>query len=274
MNNLLQNNLKTVIIFSILYIVAIITILIFIWMPEKKAPEIVKYSNIDQDIIDKMTLKKYMDELIESYQLKNSSLLYNKMEESFWEYTSETPEDLNRQIELLDTNNPTVGNVKKYFSGNTVIYSAQVSFGNQNKQINLIEDYPGSYVYSTGTFYKYNYKSKNNPIEGMGFFVKSIYQDMNYMTVDIDIYNNNDSSSIVKMENISDVQLILEDERSISMNNVNVAKGNQVIKSGAKSNKELVFNIPVEVQGQIKRIQFNRVSIDGAEKSLEFKLEL
>ena len=72
-------------------------------------------------------------------------------------YIGQTSDDLAKEIKVLDTANIKVGSVKKYFRNNAVIYSVDVSFGSETKKINLIEEYPGSYVYSIGTFYKYQY---------------------------------------------------------------------------------------------------------------------
>lgn len=274
MNNFFQENLKTIIIFSILYIVVVIVILALIWSPGKKPAEISKYSSVSQSTADNIAIKKYMDEIIEGYQLKDVSFLCTKMEKSYLEYIGQTPEDFRKKIKQLDTENIKVVSVKKYFRNNAVIYSVDVSFGTDIEKINLIEEYPGSYVYSLGTFYKYQYNSKNNPIEGIGFFIKSIYQDINFISIDLEIYNNNDKATTVKMESPLDVVLILENGESVSMTNTSIAKDDQTIKSGSKLSKKMVFDMPIELQGKVKNIKFNRVNIDGAEQKINFKIEL
>ncbi len=274
MNNFVQENMKIIVVFGIIYLIIIIAILSFIWSPDKKAPEFANYTMVGSEGSDKLAVKKYTDEIVEGYQLKDSTFLYEKTADGYWNYTGETSQELIKQMNKLDTENVKIGSAKKYISGNTNVYVLDISFGSETKKLNLIEDYPGNYKYSLGTFYKYITNSKNNEINSVGYFVKSIYQDMNYIELNLEIYNNNKESVSVKMQSPSDVELNLSDGKSISVSNTSVSSGDEEIKSGSKMNKKILFNMPLEQQAKIESISLNSVYINKILGNVNFKIEL
>lgn len=274
MNDIIQENLKYIVVFGIIYVITTIIILTIIWMPEKEAPEHAKYIEVNDKEVDAKASKLYIDKLIEMYEFKDSGSLYRVLDRSYKEYTRQYTQDIKKEVEKLDVTKIKVESVEKHYIKNTVIYSSEISFGKDKRSINIIENYPGDFTYTLGTFYKYIYKSKNYSKDGVGFFIKNIYQDLKYLEINLEVYNNSKESIIVKMESPTDVMLVLNDGKTISMNNLSIAKKDEMIKVGSKLKKQLIFNIPIGVQGQIEKIKFNNIIINNSQKALEFKIDL
>lgn len=264
----IEKNPKIVAMFSVIYIIVVIVILSLIWKDDKKIPNEFSYTNISEEQADIIGHKKYVEELIEAFQLEDMDILLGKLSSNYKEYVGEY--EFN---DLVLKQNIKVNEVKKYTDRTTNIYSANISFGDKTRQINIVENYPNSYEYTFDDFYSYKKINTKYSSSGIEIDINSAYRQINQLELNVLLKNNSEGILKFNMSQSSNVQAVLDDGKVIYISNVSNDNDSE-LKTNTSSNKKLVFNMSLDTQSQIVKIRFLNVDVNGTKKDIDIKLEV
>lgn len=272
-----KENLKAVILFGILYIIAMIIILSLIWSSNKEAlPDFVKYSKITDASIDKKVIKQYMDELILAYSTQDIEYLYNISDESFLKEKIGDKKKYEEYLiaEGMFTTNIKVQSVTKYLDKTNVVYVFNVLFKDKQKQINIIEEYGEKFHITYGEYYSLSNIKKTIVIDSVEFSINKAYRNINSLEIMLNISNKGQKEVLLQIEKGGNVQLVLEDNTILLLENAQVQEEDRILSPNNSIEKKLIFKIPLDKQTKVKNIRLFNIKIGEDIKDIPIEIAI
>ena len=269
----MKENNKTNILFTIIYICVIALILFLIWGP-KRVDKINKYNIISKEEVLVKSSEEYINELLKNISINNTEWLYDKLDDNYKTYRGITIEKLKEKLNNdFYGKNTSVKTINYYKYNNTYVYKYIIHSGTEEKQINIIEDYPGNWTFTFDS----HFRMRNSKIQDITGSVKvligDIYQDMEYIKMGIVILNDGESDIEVGVNSLDSIELCLDDGTIYFLENVS-ADSNTFLNAGASMNKYVVFNVPLNEQDRIEKMILRNVIINGEKTNIEINVEL
>jgi len=157
-------------------------------------------------------------------------------------------------------------------SGDVLVFSGMLICNENQRKINIIESEPYNYRITFDDFYKYKTISKKYEQEDITFEIKSVYNNFQYISYNMQITNNSNTYVGLNLSTNKGVILTLTDGMEYTIiNSVNSEPNTKLSKKGS-INKNIIFNIPLQVQNKVEKITFMNVKIDGAELNITLVL--
>ena len=282
------NIMKKYRIIVILYVIAFILILFFIWRPTKNNTSLLDISNVDEEQIYNKFYSYYKKELDQLFLEGNYEKIYNDY--LLDDYKSTNLITLNNVEEAIKYKCQSfqAATSTKYTydkSGDVVVY--HVSFINENAE-NSLDIYEFSPYDIKIAFGKkvYNVQNENNAANGndindlkdnikvekngLNFEITKKEDYDSFLKYDVKITNNDSIDTYINL--IQNNNLVLVDNEgkyyfgSISINDdIKLEKGNYTTFT-------VSFNISLEKQSTVQTMRFTKIEKDGDELEIDIAL--
>lgn len=268
--DLISKNMKTLIIFAVIYVVIIIAVLVYIWSPKKQNFNISKYDVYTEQQIEDRVKTLYCGEISNDLITRNSDNLYNLMSKDFLTKNNLSKDNFyDYMINNLyfTSNNVAAGKYTVSKDGNNYIYSIEFQIGIVYKIINIIEEKPYVYTITFGDEYTNNITSisKSGKVVSNGIiFDYEITKNLvNNLYITFNITNVENEKVEVDFSDVTKVQVITSDSE-YKLSNIEIYGNNDnVLTKDSSISKSLVFDIPLSEQSKITTIRFNDVKVNG-----------
>lgn len=261
MFEIIGNNKKSLIFVIIAYVIISIIVIVAIWWP--KAKDYATYPKFDMDSKKTEQAQGYINTL--SNMLKNGRKdeMKSLISSGYIAYTGKSAESIVSELESQGffSSSVTVSGMSVYTDGNTYVYTTTAYAGYNSKAINIIERYPYKYEIVFDDFYSYDNLNLVTNTNNIVFTIGNVYRNLKYIEFNISIENLNDVYARFDFNSIAGVQAVLEDGTKYSLSNLISEEAYTNIESNMTLKKNLVFEIPAQLQEGIKYILFNGVSI-------------
>jgi hypothetical protein len=264
---------KLIIIFGIIYVIAIIIILVIIWRPKESSnySKTFTYTKYAEDDVYNRYALKYADDISLKLVLQDYKYLYGKMDKKFIEDNKITEDNFNSYLRNNGyyANGITSERYPVITAGSVVIYPLRLKINNSYKDVNVIENSPSDYTISLGIDYTSVLSSDQNKIKkeyksnGITFTIESVKNTKTEITLKIGI--NNIDNNIIRLDlfKYGNIKLVAGNDNKQYDESIEVqaSQFNTINKDGYMESN-IKFTIPVSVQTDIKSIIFSQVKID------------
>lgn len=270
--NILGKNKKILLLAIVIYILATIGIIVYIWWPKEKTYTTFESINITSK--QQQMLQEYVNEISFLFKSEDKAGVKKIISSEYVNYTGNAREEIIEQLEKEGYFNlySEVKGTDLYIDGDTYVYSMTVYYGDNSRKMNIIETYPYEYTITFDDFYKYSNSKKQTRLNNVVFTINEIYRNMKYIKIDLSIENKNNTYARFNFNNIAAVQAVLTDGTAYSMTNLVSTEEYTNIDSNTTITKSLIFEIPAQLQNGIEYIVFNGVSINLA--TLDMKIAI
>lgn len=268
-----QKNKK---LFIALYIIIVLLVCLFIWWPKSdKVPDLAKYEPVKVQEVYENNAQKYVNNLTAKFRLFGQESIKELLDSKMTYHYSKTRSELVEELELqgyFDSNMyMTCSNILAL--GDDVIYVTKLYSGQNYRNLNIIESAPNEYKLTLDTSYKYSHPYSKYTSNNVTMTMESIYQDMNYISYQVELKNESDNIVTISFDRASDIYVLMEDGSTYGLSNLESEFEDLKLTSGSKLNKQLIFNVPVKMQNNISAIVFDSVGINGNAKTLQYDIE-
>lgn len=254
-------NKKNLILVIVLYIVVMLVVVTVIWWP--KESDFAKYDSVN--ITEKQTemAQKYINTISDIFKNERVNELTQLISSEYTKYTEKTSSDIVNELKEQGflSSKAEVKGANVYTDGDTYVYSTTVYSGNNKRNINIIETYPYKYKIVFDDFYAYEDWEQEYTNQNIKFTIKSIYRNLKYVEINMDIENSNDVYARFDFNSQVGVQAVLEDGTKYSPSNMLSTEAYTNVEANQIVSKNFVFEIPAQLQDGIEYILFNDVSV-------------
>lgn len=268
---ILFSNKKSLITMAIIYVIVVVTVLIFIWKPEN-VPDIAKYKPYDETEKSEEMLTYYLGFIADMKDYYSADVFEKYMNYNYLKRTNTTYEEA---LDLLkETNkNYSLKNFSLYKYGDNFIYSVILPNGGDGLKLNIVEDgYPYDFYITYGTFVKYSDMLKYGQLDGAKARIIGTYNDINYIEYELEITNEQDSELTLDLSDINDVYLTSADNSIINLNSIKSTKGKVVINKGETRVVNLAFNLNIDLQNNIQYLNISKILRGNVSNSMKISL--
>lgn len=263
----LFENKKQLYIVGAVYLLVVIIMLIVIWKPSNKIEnEIIKYSEYNQETKNREMANYYFNLILNNFD----NVVDNNISDDYLEYNKITSEELKSKYNI--DKNAIIDGLTIYNFGDSIIYSSTVNYIGGSDVINIIESYPYEYNITFGNFISYTIPNDMYQSNGITFNINSVYSTKNYISYNISITNNKNEYVNIDFSDTSKIYLVTKDGQKHYLTNNSLESNNSNITKNGSMNKELVFTISLNVQGNVEKIIFQNSNIDGKNVDIEINL--
>ena len=264
MSNLLDDLLdlfghskKYLFIAIIAYILITVTIIVYIWWPKEKG--YLEYESVTIKERQQQLAQEYINDVSMLFRTDDKQSISQLISDEYIEYTGKSRDEIVDELSVFFSLYADVRGMDLYVDKNTYVYSTTIYSNNKSRKINIIETYPYNYNIVFDDFYKYNKVDKTTKNGNIAFTVENIYRNLKYIELDMKIRNENSSYIRLDLNSANCVQAVLEDGKKYSVSNLISTSNYTEVESGATISKKFVFEIPAQLQNNIKHIVFNGV---------------
>lgn len=277
--SLKEKSFNFTVLFILLYAILAIMILAFIWWPKgnsKLDNTSVSYESVD----GKQKAKDIYTSKVMSLLCENDlPQLYEKLND-----------DYKKSINLNENNYKTFLEGASYISdsinilstevsiqGDTYIYRFKYSCNNKTCYVNLIETRPYEYTLSFEQETIPNVdssttSSKVSTVDDVTYTVsKTTIRDKG-ITYQIQITNNSDKTVYYNFDNITNVSVILSDERQCNLGAAIVSSDEDTLTPNSSLKKDFFFAVSSADQYKIKSMIFRNIKIGDEKKDVTFDI--
>ncbi len=263
---------KTLVYVIIAYALIMIAIILIIWWPKEK--EYATYQKVDITTRKTEQGQQYIDDL--TYIFKNSKKeeFAESISNGYLEYTNKTAQSIISELESKNyfSSDVQVKGLNIYEDGETYVYSTTMYSGNNSRVINIIETYPYEYEIVFDDFYSYTTYDRATTKNNIKFTVNSIYRNLRYLDIDMSIENLNDSNVGFDFNSTVGVQAVLTDGNTYSLSNLVSSGSCTTLTPNMTVNKQLVFEVPAQLQENIEYIVFVGVNLEFSKANIKISL--
>lgn len=255
-------NKKIILLLIVVYLLVIIGIIVSIWWPDKK--DYLEYEAVNIEQKQKELARDYIDNVSMLFRTGDKSAVKKLISNEYVNYIGKNSDKI---IEELDSSGffslySEVAGADLYVDGNTYVFTTTIHSGGKSKNINIIETDPYEYKLAFDDFYKYTKMSKVTNKQGIKFTVQDVYSNLKYIEMNISIENQNKSYARFDFNNPKCVQAVLTDGKTYSISNLVSTSQYIDIEPNTTINKNIMFQIPAQLQSGIDYIIFNGVTLE------------
>lgn len=266
--------LFSMILFVVIAIISVVVVVINIW---KKSDEndISKYnySSFEGEVVS--LYKKELERLLKK---SNSKLLIEKLDNEYLNSIGLSKDDPEKIIEYLNNKHllstlPTILDYSLSSNDETGLYVYDFTYRTNGfrRKVYLIETEPYVYSISFEQDYTPSVAKKNvtQITDNIRFELSLLESTSESVKYNIKITNNNDNVVKFDFNNVSSVELYLNDDSKIKLAAVvATAENDFMLTKNSYFNQELFFSVPLDKQSQIKAIMFYNVLIGEEEENI------
>lgn len=268
----LGHNKKNLIIAITAYVVITLIILVIIWWPEEK--DYLEYEKINIEDKQQALAQLYIDDLSLLFRTGDKEAVKKLISDEYVEYTKKSKDEI---IKDLDDSGffslySEMRGMDVYTDENTYVYTTTIYYENNSKSINIVETYPYKYELVFDDFYKYNVVNESTTNQGIKFTVTDIYKNLKYIEFNMRIENQNTSYVRFDFNSSTCVQAVLEDGKKYTASNLVSTSDYTDVESSTTISKNFVFEIPAQLQNNIKYIIFNGVKLEFSTADIKVQI--
>lgn len=263
---LLGTNKKSIV---AIYIIVMVAVVVFIWWPRPK--EYTTYERVDMSAKKTELAQNYVNVLTDLFTNSKTEEVKDLISSRYTSYMEKNSDEIIKELQDdgFFSKDAVIRGVDVYEDEDTYIYSTTIYAGNKSKRVNLVEREPYNYLIVFDDFYSYETSYNTTTTDNIKFTINSIYSNLKYVEIDMSIENLNDTDVKFNFNNIKGVQAVLEDGTKYPISNLVSNQDVTNVQPNKTINKTLVFDIPAQLQGKLKSILFNNVSVKYAVKNLK-----
>lgn len=266
------NDKKKIIRVMVLYCVIVLIAIVIIWWPEKD--NFVHYDMANMTYVKSDVAQEYVESI--GYMLNNNKTedIEGLIDRAYIMYSKKSAKQLVDELKSQGyfSGMTEIRDVKLYEDGNTYIYMMDMYFDGNKKAISIVETKPYQYTIVFDDFYAYQNINMSEVKEGIKFTLVDKYYNMKYFEVNMRIENTTEYEASLDFTSTSGVRLELEDGTTYAVANLVTSEIRTSLTPNKLVNKNFVFEIPVQLQGEIKNIIFNNVQTANGKKNIKLTL--
>lgn len=262
-------NKKIIFIILVIYILVILGVIVSIWWPDKK--DYLEYKSVNIEEKQHELATEYIDRISMLFRTEDKDAVKSLISYDYTSYIGKTSDKI---IEELDNSGffslySEVRGVDLYVDGNTYVFTTTIYSGGKEKNINIIETAPYQYRIAFDDFYKFSKSNKVTNSQGIKFKVKEVYNNLKYIEMNINIENQNKSYARFDFNAPNCIQAVLSDGKTYSISN-HVSTSQYVdVEPNTIITKNVIFQIPAQLQSGIEYIVFNGVTLEFSNVSIK-----
>lgn len=269
---MLGNNKRNIIIAIVVYAIITIAVIVYIWVP--KGNEYYTYQSVDLEEKKERLAQEYIDEVSLLFRTEDKNGIKGMLSQEYLDFMGKSADEI---IEELESEGyfslyAEVRGVSVYEDTYSYVYTTTIYSDNNSQTINIIERSPYEYKIAFGNFYSYSTEGNSYTSNDVKFTINSKYNNLRYIEYNIEIKNLNNVYASFNFNENSAIQAVLEDGTGYSLTNAISSEEYTKINTNTSIKKELVFEIPAQLQNSIKYIVFKNVKIDTA--TMDIKMEV
>lgn len=245
------------------YVLVVIAVLLWIWWPEKVIEE-ARFEPYNESEKDKEMLEYYL-EYLESLRYYGSQYFEKYIDYGYLQYTNTTLEEAAIMLKSTD-NTYEINKFSKYKNGDSNIYSVVIPRGNEDLKLNIVENkYPYDFYITYGTFVSISDFPIYGSLEGARLKITRTYKDLNFIEYELSVTNNAYDNLTFDFSDAYNFNLQLESGEVVRLNLVQSEQDRVVIAKNETKVLNLVFNIGIDNQSEIKTLNIDKIS-NGSSK--------
>lgn len=267
--------------FIVIVVILLIVLLFMIWSPKNnKNNDIITYSYPG---FEEKVVTMYQKQLQVLLKESNTKLLAEKLDDEFLSNKSLNRDNITaikkymNDNKLVTTNRAAITGYELSYNDESGVAVYRFKYYNKygfTRYVNLIETEPYIYTLSFESEYVPTSAKKNviDSYENIKFEINLLESKSSSVKYNAKITNNNENTVKFNFNDVSSVELLLNDGSNIKLSSVIASnEENYVLTTTSYINQELFFAIPSEKQGNIKSIIFYNVLI--GEKKTNIKID-
>lgn len=255
-----------------IYIVIALFVIILIWWP--KSSKIASVEQVDIEKRQAQLTQMYAIKIKSFFSGNNENKIKELISEEYLEYAGKSKEEIITELrnQGFFSKDISLTNSTLYVDGNTYIYIITMNSSSTVRKINIIEKEPYKYRIAFDGFYKYDNNEYERKKENIVFRINSIYRNLNYYEINMEIENKNSVYARFEFNNPDCVKAVLKDGTTYTLTNLVSGESYTNIEPNMTIRKNFVFQIPAQLQEGVQYILFNGVSIQFS--SMNIRVEI